>query len=55
VSSKSLIMIGLVVGSIVGGYVPALWGAGGLSIASVLTGGIGGLLGIWAGYKMSRL
>jgi len=54
-NSKSLIMIGLVVGSIVGSYVPALWGAGWLSIASVLIGGIGGLLGIWAGYKVSRL
>ncbi len=54
-NSKSLIMIGLVVGSTLGSYVPALWGAGWLSIASLLTGGIGGLLGIWAGYKVSRL
>lgn len=54
-NSKSLILIGLVVGSALGGYVPTLWGAGGLSIASVLFGGIGGLLGIWAGYKLSRL
>jgi hypothetical protein len=54
-NSKSLIMIGLVVGSTIGGCVPMLWGAGGLSIASVLFGAIGGLLGIWAGYKISRL
>lgn len=54
-NSKSLIMIGLVVGTTLGGYVPTLWGAGWLSIASVLIGGIGGLLGIWAGYKVSRL
>lgn len=54
-NSKSLIMIGLVVGSTLGSYLPTLWGAGWLSIASVLTGGIGGLLGIWAGYKVSRL
>lgn len=53
--SKSLIMIGLVLGSTLGGYVPALWGAGGLSMASVLAGAIGGLFGIWAGYKISRL
>jgi hypothetical protein len=52
---KSLIMIGLVVGSTAGSYLPMLWGAGWLSIASVLFGGIGGLLGIWAGYKVSRL
>ncbi len=54
-NSKSLIMIGLVVGSTIGSYVPALWGAGWLSIASVLFGGIGGLLEIWAGYEASRL
>jgi hypothetical protein len=53
--SKSLIMIGLVVGSTIGSYLPMLWGADWLSIASVLFGGIGGLLGIWAGYKVSRL
>ena len=52
--AKTLIMIGLVVGSTLGGYIPALWGDGGLSMASVLCGGIGGLLGIWAGYKVSR-
>jgi len=52
--AKSLIMIGMVVGSTLGGYVPTLWGAGGLSLASVLFGGLGGLLGIWAGYKISR-
>lgn len=54
-NSKSLIMIGLVVGSTLGSCVPALWGAGGLSFASVLFGAIGGFLGIWAGYRISRL
>ena len=54
-NSKSLIMIGLVVGSTVGSCIPSLWGAGGMSMASVLVGAIGGLVGIWAGYKISRL
>ena len=53
-NSKSLIMIGMVAGSALGGWVPSLWGDGGLSMASVVTGAIGGLLGIWAGYKISR-
>ncbi len=52
--AKTLIMIGMVVGSTLGGYAPSLWGAGGLSLASVVFGGIGGLVGIWAGYKISR-
>ncbi len=54
-NSKTLIMIGMAVGSTLGSCVPTLWGAGWLSIASVLFGGVGGLLGIWAGYKVSRL
>jgi len=52
--AKTMIMIGMVVGSTLGGYLPALWGAGGLSLASVVFGTIGGLAGIWAGYKISR-
>jgi hypothetical protein len=52
--AKTLIMIGMVVGSTIGGYLPTLWGDGGLSLASVFLGGVGGLAGIWAGYKISR-
>jgi predicted MFS family arabinose efflux permease len=52
--AKSLIMIGMIAGSTLGGYVPSLWGASGLTLASVLFGGIGGMLGIWAGYRLSR-
>jgi len=54
-NARVLIMIGVVVGSTLGGYIPALWGAGGLTLASVFFGGVGGGLGIWAGYKISRL
>lgn len=44
------IWAGLFVGSLVGGYIPALWGAGLLSLSSVFLSAIGGALGIWAGY-----
>ena len=53
-NAKTLIMIGLLAGSTLGGYVPALWGAGAFSLASVFFGGVGGLAGIWAAYKISR-
>ena len=53
--SKPLIMICMVAGSTLGSWLPSLWGAGWLSFASVLLGGLGGVLGIWAGYKISRL
>ena len=53
--AKTLIMIFMTVGSMLGSWLPALWGASWLSLSSVLLGGVGGVLGIWAGYKISRI
>jgi uncharacterized membrane protein YeaQ/YmgE (transglycosylase-associated protein family) len=53
-SRKTLIMIGMVVGSTAGSFLPALWGGGLLSLASVLLGGVGGVAGIWIAYRMTR-
>jgi hypothetical protein len=49
---KKLIMLGMFAGSIVGGYLPSLFGFDGLMI-SLSSGFIGGLIGIWIGYKLS--
>jgi hypothetical protein len=51
-SRKKLIMLGMVVGSIAGGYLPAVFGFDGLMI-SLLGSFIGGILGICIGYKFS--
>jgi hypothetical protein len=48
-------MIGLTIGSTLGSYLPVFWGGDWFSMSSILLGGIGGLIGIWAGYKISRL
>jgi hypothetical protein len=48
-------MICMVVGSTIGSLIPSLWGAGGLSLISIVFGTVGGLFGIWAGYRFSRL
>jgi hypothetical protein len=53
-SSKSLIWIGMVIGSTIGGYIPTFWGADMFSVWSVILTAVGGILGIWLGYKMSR-
>ncbi len=55
VRAKTLIMILMSVGSILGSWLPALWGASWMSLTSVLLGGVGGVLGIWAGYKISKM
>jgi hypothetical protein len=52
--NKQIIMIGMVIGSIAGGYIPVLWGAGFFSVTSVLFGGLGGILGIWVAWRITK-
>lgn len=52
--SKLLIGIGMFLGSTVGSYVPLLWGGSVFSFTSIFFGVIGGLLGIWLGYQVSK-
>ena len=54
-NSRFLIMLGLFVGSTAGSFLPSLWGASWFSMWSIFLGMVGGLFGIWAGYKVSRL
>lgn len=51
---KKLIWLGVFLGSTIGSYVPTLWGADLLSISSLFWGAIGGILGIWFGYRIGR-
>ena len=51
-SRKKLMMIGMIAGSIAGGYLPALFGLDGLMV-SLLGSFIGGMIGVWFGYKLS--
>ena len=51
---KKMIWLGLFVGSFVGSYLPTLWGADIFSLWSIILGTVGGLAGIWLGYKLSQ-
>jgi hypothetical protein len=51
---KKLIGMGMVAGSIGGSYLPALFHASLFSPISIITGAIGGLLGIYIGYKIGQ-
>ena len=53
-SRKAMIMIGMIIGSLAGGYVPGLLGIGGFSLASLLGSGAGGILGIWIAFQLTR-
>lgn len=54
-SIKTLIFIGMMIGSIIGGYIPSLWGADIFSMWSLVLSAVGGLLGIWAGFKLGNM
>ena len=45
-SKKTLVYFAAFVGGIVGGYIPVRWGAGFLSISSLLLSALGGIIGI---------
>ncbi len=51
---RFMIYLFLTIGSFVGGWIPTLWGAGALSFQSLLGGLIGGLVGIWTGFKLGQ-
>ncbi len=51
---RKFIWLGLFVGSFIGGYLPELWGAGLFSFSSVIGSFLGGVAGIWAGYKIGN-
>jgi hypothetical protein len=53
-SRKTMIMIGMIIGSIAGGYLPGLLGADAFSLSSLLGSGAGGILGIWIAFQLTR-
>lgn len=50
---RLLIWIGILIGSTIGGMIPSLWGVGMFSYSSVMLSGVGGIVGLWLGYKLS--
>ena len=53
-STKRLIWIGSIVGSFVGGLVPGLWHASMFSMWGLVFSTIGGIVGIWAGWRIAQ-
>ena len=51
---KTIIMFSMVIGSYAGSFIPLIWGGSALSVSSIMFGGVGGFLGIWAGYHLAR-
>jgi hypothetical protein len=52
--TKKIIWLGMVVGSGIGGLLPLLWGGSAFSFSAIILTAVGGFVGIWIGYKLSR-
>ena len=53
-NSRPFVWVGMFVGSTVGGLIPNLWGAGILSMSGIILSGLGAMLGIYVGFKISQ-
>jgi hypothetical protein len=52
---KTLIFLGITVGSIIGSIIGSkLDGGNMLGVWSIMLGGVGSIAGLWAGYKLGR-
>jgi len=52
--SKFVIYFCLFVGGAIGGYIPTLWHDNFLSLWSIILSGVGGLVGVFVGYKINK-
>ena len=49
-----MIYLGMGVGSVIGSYIPLLWGDSMFSLTSVILGAVGGFAGIYVGYQLAN-
>ncbi len=52
--TKKLVWIGMFVGSTIGNMLPLVWGGDALSISGFLLSLLGGIAGIWVGYRWGQ-
>jgi phage tail tape-measure protein len=53
-SRKTIIMIGMAIGSYAGAYVTTLFGASMFSFTALIGSAIGGFAGIWIAFKLTE-
>lgn len=53
--SNKLVWFLMFVGSAIGSYIPALWGDGMFSFSSIILSAVGGIFGIYVGFKIGRM
>jgi lipoprotein signal peptidase len=51
---KKIIWFFMIIGGAVGNYLPLIWGGSSFSFASIILGMIGGIVGIFIGFKLGQ-
>ena len=51
---KKIIWFLMIVGGAIGNYLPLIWGGSSFSMASIFLGMIGGIVGIFIGFKLGQ-
>jgi hypothetical protein len=54
IMTKKLVWIGMFVGSAIGNMIPMLWGGDVISLSGILFSLVGGIIGIWVGYRLGQ-
>ena len=52
-TNKQIIYISMTIGSTIGSFLPTMWGDNLFSMSSIVLSVVGGLAGVWFGYKLS--
>ena len=52
--TKKFVWIGLFVGSTIGSMLPALWGGEMTSVSGLLLSLVGGIVGLYVGFRLGR-
>jgi uncharacterized membrane protein YeaQ/YmgE (transglycosylase-associated protein family) len=48
---KKIVLLGMAIGSFIGGYLPTLFGADSFSFTALFGNFVGGILGIWLSFR----
>ncbi|MBV8065195.1 MAG: hypothetical protein JOY73_06710 [Actinobacteria bacterium] len=51
---RGVIGMGVMMGTLIGSFVPSLWGASQFGMQSLLFSGVGGVIGLWAGFRIAE-
>jgi hypothetical protein len=51
---KQVIWLGMIVGSIIGGFIPMLWGGSAFSFSSIVFSSLGAVVGIYVAFKLTH-